>query len=78
MPKNFPKNILISKKILRIGFDPKLHNENQLNFLFDIKNIILNSSLWTNINNSHNWIIIFIPKIMKVDYLERIIICIGL
>ena len=41
MPQKFPKNVLKSKKKLKIGFDPKLHSEKQLNFLFNIKNIIL-------------------------------------
>jgi len=40
MPQKFPKNILKAKKII-IGFDPKLHNEKLLNFLFNIKNITL-------------------------------------
>jgi len=40
MPQRFPRNVLKSKKII-IGFDPKLHNEKQLNFLFNIKNITL-------------------------------------
>ena len=41
IPQKFPKDVLKSKKTLTIGFDPKLHNEKQLNFLFNIKNIIL-------------------------------------
>ena len=41
MPQEFPKNILKTEKKLKIGFDPKLHSEKQLNFLFNIKNIIL-------------------------------------
>ncbi len=40
IPKKFPRDVLKGKKII-IGFDPKLHNEKQLNFLFNIKNIIL-------------------------------------
>jgi len=40
MPQSFPKDVLKTKKII-IGFDPKLHNEKQLNFLFNIKNITL-------------------------------------
>ena len=40
MPQKIPKHVLTTKKI-KIGFDPKLHNEKQLNFLFNIKNIIL-------------------------------------
>ena len=30
-----------TKKKIKIGFDPKLHNETQLNFLFNIKNVDL-------------------------------------
>ena len=41
IPEKFPKDILKTKNKLRIGFDPKLYSENQLNFLFNIKNIIL-------------------------------------
>jgi len=40
IPQSFPKDVLKIKKII-IGFDPKLHNEKQLNFLFNIKNITL-------------------------------------
>ncbi len=41
IPKKFPKDVLKIKKKIKIGFDPKLHSEKQLNFLFNIKNIIL-------------------------------------
>ena len=41
MPQKFPKDILKTKKKIKIGFDPKLHSEKQLNFLFNIKNITL-------------------------------------
>jgi len=41
MPQKFPKDALKTEKKLKIGFDPKLHSEKQLNFLFNIKNIIL-------------------------------------
>jgi len=41
IPQKFPKDVLKTKKKLKIGFDPKLHSEKQLNFLFNIKNIIL-------------------------------------
>jgi len=41
IPQKFPKEALKTKKKLKIGFDPKLHYEKQLNFLFNIKNIIL-------------------------------------
>jgi Xaa-Pro aminopeptidase len=40
-PQKFPKDALKTEKKLKIGFDPKLHSEKQLNFLFNIKNIIL-------------------------------------
>ena len=40
IPQKFPSDVLKAKKII-IGFDPKLHNQKQLNFLFNIKNIIL-------------------------------------
>jgi len=41
IPQKFPKDVLKTKKKLKIGFDPKLHSEKQLNFLFNINNIIL-------------------------------------
>jgi len=41
MPGKFPRDVLKTKKKIKIGFDPKLHSEKQLNFLFNIKNIIL-------------------------------------
>ena len=41
IPQKFPKDVLKTEKKLKIGFDPKLHSEKQLNFLFNIKNIIL-------------------------------------
>jgi len=40
IPEKFPKDIFKTKRII-IGFDPKLHNERQLNFLFNFKNIVL-------------------------------------
>ena len=54
IPQKFPKDILKPRAKIRIGFDPKLHNERQLNFLFNIKNIILkpiNKNLIDNIWN---------------------------
>ena len=41
MPHKFPKNILKYRKKIKIGFDPKLYSEKQLNFLFKIKNVVL-------------------------------------
>ena len=41
VPHKFPKDVLKMKKKLKIGFDPKLHSEKHINFLFDIKNFIL-------------------------------------
>ena len=43
IPQKFPKDILKSQKKLIIGFDPKLHSEKQINFLFNIKNVTLKS-----------------------------------
>ena len=36
IPQKYPKDVLPTKKKIKIGFDPKLHNEKQLNFLFNI------------------------------------------
>ena len=41
IPFKFPKDVLKTKKKLIIGFDPKLHNQQQLNFFLKIKNISL-------------------------------------
>ncbi len=41
MPQKLPKDVLNARKKIKIGFDPRLHSEKQLNFLFKIKNIIL-------------------------------------
>ena len=52
IPGKLPGDILKYKKKLKIGFDPKLHNEKHLNFFFNIKNIILkplNKNLIDNI-----------------------------
>ena len=43
IPNKFPKNVLEANKKIVLGFDPKLHTEKQLNFLFNIKNINLRS-----------------------------------
>ena len=54
IPQKLPKNILKTNKKIKIGFDPKLHSEKQLNFLFNIKNITLkpiNKNLIDNIWN---------------------------
>jgi len=55
MPQKFPKKVLKTKKKIKIGFDPKLHNENQLNLLFSVKNIALKpisknliDNIWSN------------------------------
>ena len=41
MPKKFPKDVLKSKKKLKIGFDPKFHNKKQLDFYFNNKKFYL-------------------------------------
>ena len=41
IPKKFPKDILRSNTNITLGFDPKLHTEKQINFLFKIKNLVL-------------------------------------
>ena len=43
MPRKFPKNVVKTNKKIILGFDPKLHTEKQLKFLFKIKNINLRS-----------------------------------
>ena len=41
MPNKFPKDALRTKRKIILGFDPKLHTEKQLNFMFGLKNIDL-------------------------------------
>ena len=41
IPNKFPKDILKPNKKIILGFDPKLHTEKQLKFLFKIKNVSL-------------------------------------
>tara|TARA_B100000029_G_scaffold388658_1_gene384902 strand:+ start:14729 stop:16441 length:1713 start_codon:yes stop_codon:yes gene_type:complete len=41
IPEKYPKNVLKYNRKITIGFDPKLYSENQLSYLFKIKNIIL-------------------------------------
>ena len=55
VPNKFPKDVLKTNKKIVLGFDPKLHTEKQLNFLFKIKNVSLRSinqnlvdALWFN------------------------------
>ena len=43
VPNKFPKDVIKNKNKITIGFDPKLHTEKQLNFLFKIKNVNLKS-----------------------------------
>ena len=43
IPQKFPRDVLKNKKKIKIGFDPKLHTNKQLNFLFNSKNIALKS-----------------------------------
>mgnify|MGYP001425596287 CR=1 FL=1 len=43
IPRKFPKNVIKTHKEITIGFDPKLHTEQQLNFIFKIKNVKLKS-----------------------------------
>ena len=55
IPQKYPKDVFKNKKKIKIGYDPKLVNEKYLNFIFDFKNIELNSinknlvdTLWLN------------------------------
>tara|TARA_Y100001958_G_C21236697_1_gene563261 strand:+ start:1092 stop:2792 length:1701 start_codon:yes stop_codon:yes gene_type:complete len=41
IPNKFPKDVLKYKKKIILGYDPKLHTERQLNFLFRFRNINL-------------------------------------
>ena len=55
IPGKFPKDVIKPNKKIVLGFDPKLHTEKQLNFLFKIKNVNLKSvnrnvvdKVWSN------------------------------
>tara|TARA_E500000331_G_scaffold351624_1_gene398663 strand:+ start:519 stop:2213 length:1695 start_codon:yes stop_codon:yes gene_type:complete len=39
IPQKLPKDVIVAKKEMVIGFDPKLHNTKQLSFLLNVKNI---------------------------------------
>ena len=41
IPNKFPKDVIKPKKEIIIGFDPKLHTEKELKFLFNISNVKL-------------------------------------
>ena len=41
IPNKFPKDVLRQSKEIVLGFDPKLHTDRQLSFLFKRKNVIL-------------------------------------
>ena len=41
IPNKFPKDVIKPKKEIIIGFDPKLHTEKELKFLFSISNVKL-------------------------------------
>jgi len=43
IPGKFPKDVVKTNKKIVLGFDPKLHTEKQLNFLFKIRNVQLKS-----------------------------------
>ena len=43
VPNKYPKDVIKIKKKITIGFDPKLHTEKRLNFLFKINNVNLKS-----------------------------------
>jgi len=41
IPQNYPKNVIKADSKIILGFDPKLHTNNQLNFLFKFSNVKL-------------------------------------
>ena len=43
IPNQLPKDVIKPDKKIVLGFDPKLHTEKQINFLFSIKNVALKS-----------------------------------
>ena len=78
IPKKFPKNVLKTNKKIIIGFDPKLHTEQQLNYLFKIKNIELKSLeknlvdiVWSKKQNTITQSYYSMPKNMVGDKAEK-------
>ena len=78
IPKKFPKNVLKTNKKIIIGFDPKLHTEQQLNYLFKIKNIELKpleknlvDIVWSKKQNAITQSYYSIPKNMVGDKAEK-------
>ena len=41
IPDKFPRDVIKTNKKITLGFDPKLHREKQLKFLFNIRNVKL-------------------------------------
>ena len=39
IPSQFPKDVIKTKKKIIIGFDPKLHNQQQFNSFLKVKNV---------------------------------------
>ena len=78
IPKKFPKNVLKANKKIIIGFDPKLHTEQQLNYLFKIKNVELKSLeknlvdiVWSKKQNTITQSYYSMPKNMVGDKAEK-------
>ncbi len=78
IPKKFPKNVLKTRKKIIIGFDPKLHTEQQLNYLFKIKNVKLKSLeenlvdiVWSKKQNAITRSYYSMPKNMVGDKAEK-------
>ena len=78
IPKKFPKNVLKTNKKIIIGFDPKLHTEQQLNYLFKIKNVELKSLeknlvdiVWSKKQNTITQSYYSMPKNMVGDKAEK-------
>ena len=64
VPNKFPKDVIKTKKKITIGFDPKLHTEKRLNFLFNIKKVSL-KSINTNLVDK---VWLNKPKILKKPF----------
>jgi len=78
IPKKFPKNVLKTNKKIIIGFDPKLHTEHQLNYLFKIKNVELKSLeknlvdiVWSKKQNAITQSYYSMPKNIVGDKAEK-------
>ncbi len=80
IPKKFPKDVLKFSKKITLGFDPRLHTEKNLSFLFKSKKIDLRpiytnlvDKIWFNKKNYLTKPFFLLPsKIVGLSYNQKI------